>query len=398
MARKKSAMSWDPALRGKRLRELRERLGYSQEKFAEELGVSKSTVYEWEKGEKQPFGDANVEQISRKFKIDKYYFDKEDASLSSMFTSNLLSNNNVNQLVLHDLGNIEKYSTYFYNTILKEYKNSIFNIKLPSKDEARSVFYTFNYREQIGGMTWREYVRFKLKNRNNSKKIALPIFMEMLNHDNIEISEGEFWQKEYDNIDNLFDKYFHELLISSKTENFYIFVIAPQPLVFELGRKFAFFPHVEIFQPNRCSFSWNWGAYEEWEGYTVEQPKILKNNIALNLSLSSNISNSVIYDILGIDSSIWSITINDPNNDFLVSKKQLLEFKNIFRKVLDDIVSKHCECSILHLFLSVPIAIAFEMGRLWDENKDPVIKLYGRGKNSDNYYLIRTFGDIHRFG
>ncbi len=398
MARKKNPTSWDPVQRGKRLQELRERLGYSQDKLAQELGVTKSTVFEWEKGENQFLSDDNVEQLSRKFKIDKNYFDKEDASLSSVFTSKLLSNNNVNQLILHDLGNIEKYSTGSYNTILKEYKNSIVNIKLPSKDEARSVFYTFNYGEQIGEMTWRGYVRFKLKNRNNSKKIALPIFIEMLNHNDIEISQEEFWQKEYDNIDELFDKYFHELSISSKTENFYIFVIAPQPLVFDLGRKFASFPHVEIFQPNRCSFSWNWGAYEEWEGYKVEQPKILKNIIALNLSLSSDISNSIIFDILGVDTSICSITINNPDNDFLISKRQLLEFKIIFRKVLDDIISTHCECSILHLFLSVPIAIAFEMGRLWDENKDPVIKLYGREINSDNYYLIRTFGDIHRLG
>ena len=56
----------------KRLKELRERGGHSQESFGELLGVSKAQVYRWEKGDNEPSGES-VANIARTLDVTTDY-------------------------------------------------------------------------------------------------------------------------------------------------------------------------------------------------------------------------------------------------------------------------------------------------------------------------------------
>ena len=42
----------------------------------------------------------------------------------------------------------------------------------------------------------------------------------------------------------------------------------------------------------------------------------LSKKVALNLSLSATIDNERIINVLGTDTSIWTVTIPKPDNDF----------------------------------------------------------------------------------
>ena len=49
--------------------------------------------------------------------------------------------------------------------------------------------------------------------------------------------------------------------------------------------------------------------------YIVEEPEVIQK-VALNLSLSATIDNERIINVLGTDTSIWTVTIPKPDNDF----------------------------------------------------------------------------------
>ena len=50
---------------GRRLREARLELGWSQERLAQALGVSKFTVHRWEKGLHSPSSQAIIERVKK---------------------------------------------------------------------------------------------------------------------------------------------------------------------------------------------------------------------------------------------------------------------------------------------------------------------------------------------
>ena len=177
------------------------------------------------------------------------------------------------------------------------------------------------------------------------------------------------------------------------TSTLHVFTLAPQPLVVELGHLLAKISNIEIYHPHKkknCGVTWDWEKSNETVHYFAYPEKTKKDIVVINLSLNTLIAESMIERVLGSEASIWTLTIKEPHDDFLKSKNQLADFKLFFRDTLDIILGEHDNCSELHVFLSVPIPIAFEIGHLWDPDSDPDLILYGLSSESGDYYPIHT--------
>ncbi|MCM3029829.1 SAVED domain-containing protein [Niallia sp. MER 6] len=167
-----------------------------------------------------------------------------------------------------------------------------------------------------------------------------------------------------------------------------IFALAPQPLLIELGRLLSDIQAADVYQLHREPSDWKWQETPEEFDYVVIPPDTKTNTVALNLSLSGTIDNSRIRDVLGNDVSIWTLTIENPYNDFLKSKEQLRSFREVFRKLMDQIKSNHGHKNELHLFPAAPVSIAIEIGRAWMPKADLPLRIYDENNGFSHVWSI----------
>ena len=73
--------------------------------------------------------------------------------------------------------------------------------------------------------------------------------------------------------------------------------------------------------------------------------------------------------------SIWEITINNPNPDFLQSEKMLYDFGRKIEMILDEI-SKASSHQAVNLYLAAPAACCIEFGRVWMQKANSPIKIF----------------------
>ena len=94
--------------------------------------------------------------------------------------------------------------------------------------------------------------------------------------------------------------------------------------------------------------------------------------------MSATIPDDDIKQVCGKDVSIWKMTIDVPNNDYLKSKQHLRAFREIYRKIMDDIKKTHGNNTKIHLFPAIPVSVAVELGRAYMPKADLPIVIYDR--------------------
>jgi hypothetical protein len=160
-----------------------------------------------------------------------------------------------------------------------------------------------------------------------------------------------------------------------------IFGIAPQPLLIELGRLISDITASEVFQLHRePKQNWRWQSNPENFNYKIIKPESFHKTVALNLSLSARIDNERIKSVIGEEVSIWTITIETPNNDFIKSREQLTKFRETLRLLFDEIKFTHGHNNVLHIFPSMPVSVSIELGRVWMPKADLPLKIYDENR------------------
>ena len=117
----------------------------------------------------------------------------------------------------------------------------------------------------------------------------------------------------------------------------------------------------------------------------LHEPAIRSGAAALNISLSGTIDDSRILSVLGNDASIWTLTIDKPDNDFLKGRNQLCRFRQAMRHAFDEIKYMHGQNTMLHLFPCVPVAVAVEIGRVWMPKADLPLRIYDQNRKNGGF-------------
>ena len=86
--------------------------------------------------------------------------------------------------------------------------------------------------------------------------------------------------------------------------------------------------------------------------------------MALVFSLSAPITRDRIEAVLGDDIAVWQVTLRSPHNDFLHTRRQLSEFRQLLRPLIDHIKAAHGQETPLNVFPAMPVAMAVELGRI----------------------------------
>lgn len=188
--------------------------------------------------------------------------------------------------------------------------------------------------------------------------------------------DEEFWQLEHEYLVKMFDRRVRERLDDGEIKHLSVFAMAPQPLLIRLGSLLTDIPKVDVFQRHREPQSWEWQPHPSGFKYIVEEPTKTNGPPALILSLSALISNDRICAVIGNEAALWTITISNPDNDFLRSKEQLREFRVLARKLMRQIKDIHGQESVISVFPAAPGSVAVELGRIRQPKADLPLRIY----------------------
>lgn len=184
---------------------------------------------------------------------------------------------------------------------------------------------------------------------------------------------AKYWQDEVRNLVYQYNECVKNSLERWSNKRIALFALAPMPLLVKLGSLLSDKVPVEVFQKHRDPDSWEWFDGEETD-YIINPPEDDSKEPALVFSLSYDITDRV-RKFYGAGSSIWEFRINSPNNNFLKSRKQLTVFRKRVYEVLDKI-SRRTQKQSIKVFMSMPVACAVELGRVWMKKADLALDLY----------------------
>ena len=198
--------------------------------------------------------------------------------------------------------------------------------------------------------------------------------------------EEEFWEMEHENLRRQVKLQLMPLLSSGKYKHASLFALAPQPLLTFLGTMLSDIFPTDVYQLQRePEQKWGWVTDDTQLEFIVYPPKKKYSTVALNLSLSATIAPSRITEILGEETSIWTVTMATPNNNFLKTKEQLMLFRQTLRGLFDQIKLTHGQGNCIHVFPATAASTAIELGRVWMPKADLPFVLYDQSKKTNKF-------------
>jgi len=200
--------------------------------------------------------------------------------------------------------------------------------------------------------------------------------------------EGMYWNIEIEHLRRQYESKIAPLFASGSAQHISIFAIAPQPLLMEFGRLISDIQAADVYQLHREPPNWKWQGHPHEFNYFITEPDSYDRTPVLNLSLSATINTDRISKVMNDPYSLWKMTIDHPNNDFMKSRLQLEMFRIEFRKLLNHIKTKHGESAVIHLFPAVPVSVAIEIGRIWMPKADLPIKIYDQNTKRGGFHPV----------
>ncbi|MFA6562702.1 MAG: SAVED domain-containing protein [Verrucomicrobiia bacterium] len=201
----------------------------------------------------------------------------------------------------------------------------------------------------------------------------------MLNSSFSDCSDS-FWRIETANLRQKTAQLLRPRLATGEIKRLSIFALAPQPLLILLGSLIPDVTSAEVFQKHREPDTWAWQPGTADFSYTVLEPSKADGTPALVFSLSASVTDDRICAVLGDNTSIWKVTIAEPNNDFLKTKQQAQAFRQQMRRLLDRMKERHGEKAVIHVFPAMPVALAVEFGRIIMPKADLPLAIYDQNR------------------
>ncbi len=193
--------------------------------------------------------------------------------------------------------------------------------------------------------------------------------------------EEEYYNQEMQYLKQQYDTHIKQRQKNEFICNKYLlYAFAPQPLLIYLGMLFSDISNVEVQQLQRLPIQ-EWylssTAKRSKIEYKMREPEVINfKKIALNLSITADISDERIKDVLGEDVDIWKIESSMHGNDIIKDRKDIEAYRKAIFAVYEKIKDKYGRNCKINIFPAMPIAIAIETGRAWMKKSHPKLIIY----------------------
>lgn len=255
---------------------------------------------------------------------------------------------------------------------------------LTPENKSHILFFGANIGAQSSPLTFKNCVQAILPEKFPADNYAIKL--GMINSSIID-DEKLYWEMETTNLVRQFKETVEPLRLHNSIKDFSLFALAPQPLLIKLGTLFSDIYEVDVFQKHREPSTWSWQDKSEFNEFTLIPPDDFSGKPVLNLSLSATITNDRIDAVFnGEKLSIWTITRDNPNNDFLKTRAIQSQFRKLIRRFFDIAKANHGQDAVLHVFPAMPISASVEFGRVWMPKADFKMMIYDQNKNRDGFH------------
>lgn len=283
---------------------------------------------------------------------------------------------------LIDREDVEGHSVEFLRQMKAGHEARVeLQTKLTKENQTHLLLYGANIGNHSSLLTWQIGYEAIFPDRYPADTRAIEIG---LSNSASRDDEEHYWPLEKMNLERNFQRLVKNRIKDGDIMHLSVFALAPQPLLIELGRLISDLISTNVFQLKREPTTWSWLDGDNIE-YEFKEPTAIKSQAALNISLSATIDNSRITDILGDEISIWTLTIDEPNNDYLKTEKSLENFRVQVRKAFEKIKSKHGHNTILNVFPAMPVSTAVEFGRVWQPKADMEMIIYDENRTKGGF-------------
>ncbi|KAB2914626.1 MAG: SAVED domain-containing protein [Alphaproteobacteria bacterium] len=205
---------------------------------------------------------------------------------------------------------------------------------------------------------------------------AQTIDLELLNFAWRDNEEG-YWRLQAENLRRLFADRVRGRVERQEIRHLSVFALAPQPLLIELGRLLCDIVPVTVHQRHREPTTWRWARDRAPISYHVSEPSPGRSGpVALKLAVSANVKDERLEAVLGPDTAIWSLTVDNAHNDIVRCPEDQAEYRRLLRMLYDRIKAHHGEKATINVFPALPNSLAVETGRVWMPKADLSLRVY----------------------
>lgn len=191
----------------------------------------------------------------------------------------------------------------------------------------------------------------------------------------------EDWERESQKLENEIKQSVLPYLRTARLNHISLFGLAPMPLLVKLGTILNEKYSVDVYQKHRNPDNWCY-LKESTEDFIVNRPEETTKAPVLVLSLSDSIIGRIEH-LYGNNSSIWEVTVRNPNMDLMRTKEQLETYKKIIRDLLNEI-SQASSFPSINVHMAVPVSCAIELGRVWMPKPHKSLVLFDYRNNVEN--------------
>ncbi|TAV98447.1 SAVED domain-containing protein [Rhizobium ruizarguesonis] len=182
---------------------------------------------------------------------------------------------------------------------------------------------------------------------------------------------------------SLRDKYFERVkgrLERGEINRLAVFGLAPMPLLIELGRLISDISEAHVRQLLREPKGWQWDKADPSLKLEVALAPKVRGKVALKLGVSAAIGDERVFEALGDDVSIWSLSAVAAHNDIMRTPEDLRIWRQEVRRVLEAIKVHHSGADFLHVFPAIPVSAAVELGRVWMPKAHLPMRIYDHNR------------------
>lgn len=189
-------------------------------------------------------------------------------------------------------------------------------------------------------------------------------------------SDPTYWDVQVDTLRSDFIEKIKGRFENGKIRHLSIFGLAPIPLLMELGRLIPDISAANVFERHRDPQQWAWPEDGPEVHFSVNQGAAGNKNVALKLSVTSDIDDERVFSALEDDVSIWEIRSHINGPGIIRHQSDLSRFRTIVRTTLDEIKNRHGMDVDLSIFPAIPVSCAVEFGRAWQPKAHPSFDIH----------------------
>lgn len=201
-----------------------------------------------------------------------------------------------------------------------------------------------------------------------------------------EYRSEEYWQRAEQWLDNHFSYTVGSKVNNCPNTHLSVFPLAPIPLIMKLGFLIGDKMRADVYQKTKHPDTWEWQSTELTNDFKVEKKAFERGaGVAIVLSVTAEIEMEAVLKVAAFK-TVYILCADRQGDESIKSEKDLSAFWHKYKELCESLKGEEQ----LSVFPSVPVSVAFEMGRRYMVGVYPKMVIYDR---DGDFFETLTIGD-----